>query len=174
MACRWRHLMLGAGALAMAGFLAVAANAQPPGGGPGGPGGPGGGFGRGGGRGGFGMMGMGGQQSLVALAANEAVQKDLGVKEDQVAKLSDLAEEEREARMGAMRDTGFDFQALRDLEPAERQAKMEEFGKKMQEVGKTIDAKFEPKLAEVLEPTQVDRLRQISWQAAGVRAAFIE
>jgi hypothetical protein len=116
-------------------------------------------------------MGMGGgQQSLVGLAGNEAVQQDLGVKEDQVNKLADLADDEREARMAAGRDSGFDFRAVMELPEAERQAKMEEFTKKMQELGKKVDAQFEPKLAEVLDDAQLDRLRQISWQASGVQA----
>ena len=143
--------LVGLATLAMVGVMATSVFAQPPGGG-----------GRGRGFGG----GMGGPQSTVSLAANAAVQKDLEATEDQAAKLKTLSDEARaEMSQGAQ-----DFAALRDLPAEERRAKMDELNAKRAETAKKVAEKFKPKLAEVLNAKQVERLDQIVLQASGAQA----
>jgi Spy/CpxP family protein refolding chaperone len=121
-------------------------------------------------RGGGGMGGMRGPQGIndisVAANTNEAVKKELNIKPDQAEKLKDLAQDVREESMQAMQSSGIDFQALRDASPEER-AKI---GAKIAEVSKTVNEKFAPKLAEILDKTQLKRVHEIAIQAAGAHA----
>ncbi len=143
--------LAGLAILAMVGMMATSAIAQPPGGGRGGRGG-----------GGFGM----GAPSALMLAGNPAVQKDLEATENQAGKLKTLSDEVRaEMSQGAP-----DFAALRDLPAEERRAKMEEANAKRAETTKKVNEKFKPKLAEVLNAKQVERLDQIVLQASGAQA----
>jgi len=148
------QLWTGLAALAIAGMMTTAAFAQP-------------GAGGRGGRGGFGFGGgMGGPQSALMLAGNPAVQKELGVSDDQGAKLKTLGEEAR----AEMNEANGPQQDLRDLPESERRAKMTEMMAKRAETSKKVNAKFKPKLAEVLDAKQVERLDQIALQAAGAQA----
>ncbi len=142
---------------------ASVAFAQRPGGGQ-----PGGGRPGGFGGGGFGGFGGGGPLTLVNM---EAVQKELGLKEDQISKLKTLGEAGREE----MRATGGGggreaFQALQDLPREEREKKQAEMFAKAAEARKKIEDKFKPKLAEILDASQRERLQQIAWQNAGTQA----
>ena len=132
-------------------FAQRPAGGQPGGGRPGGFGG-----------GGFGGFGGGGPLTLVNM---ESVQKELGLKEDQISKLKTLGEEVREARgtggAGGGREA---FQALQDLPKEERDKKVAEMVAKAAEERKKIDDKFKPKLAEILDASQRERLQQIAWQ----------
>ena len=142
----------GMATLALVGMMAASAFAQQPGGG-------------GRGRGGFGGP-TGGMRSPLSLAAISAVQKELGVTEEQIAKLKTLGDEARaEMQAGAG-----GFEGLRDLPEAERRAKMTELMAKQAETARKVGEKFKPKLAEVLNATQVERLDQIALQAAGAQA----
>lgn len=145
-------------ALGMAAVMASSAFAQP--GGAGGRGGRGGG-----GFGGGGMMG-GRTQSTVTLAGIEAVQKELALTEDQIAKVKTLGEEAR----AELRPSGDGFAGLRDLPEDERRAKMTEMMAKQAETSKAVAEKYKPKLAAVLDAKQVERLDQIAIQAAGSQA----
>lgn len=109
--------------------LAGAANAQQPGGGRGGPGG--GGFGGGG----FGG-GRGGGSSLLSLADNEAVQKELAVSDDAKAAVKKVNEAYRE-----------------------------ELQKAMDEATKAVNSKMAPQVKEALTAEQFKRLQQIRIQA---------
>ncbi len=124
---------------------ASVAFAQRPGGGQ--PGGRPGGFGGGG---------------PLALVNNEAVQKDLALKEDQISKLKTLGESVREEMRTAFAG-GFGGRDQSDEERAKAREKMAESMKKVNE-------KFQPKLDEILDATQRDRLKQISLQASGSQA----
>jgi len=143
-------------ALGMTAVMASSAFAQP---------GGAGGRGRGNFGGGFGGMG-GRQQSTVMLAGNEAVQKELGLTEDQIAKVKTLGEEAR----AELRPSGDGFAGLRDLPEDERRAKMTELMAKQAETSKAVAEKYKPKLAAVLDAKQVERLDQIAIQAAGSQA----
>lgn len=107
--------------------LVGVANAQQPGGGRGGPGG--------GGFGGFGG-GRGGGSSLLSLADNEAVQKELAVSEDAKAAVKKVNEAYRE-----------------------------EVQKAVEEATKSVNAKMAPQVKEALTAEQYKRLQQIRVQA---------
>ena len=115
--------------------------------------------------GGFGGFGGGGPLTIVN---NEAVQKELGLKEEQVGKLKTLGEEVREEmRAGGGAGGGREaFQGLQDLPREEREKKMAEIFAKGAEARKKVEDKFKPKLAEILDASQRERLQQIAWQNA--------
>lgn len=143
--------------MALVGVMASSAFAQP------------GGAGGRGGRGGAGAFGggMGGRtQSTLSLAGNEAVQKELALTDDQIAKIKTLNDSAREELRGG--NDG--FAGLRDLPEDERRAKMAEMMAKQAETSKKVADKYKPKLAEVLDAKQVARLDQIALQAAGAQA----
>ena len=126
----WWKKCLVAGVLACS--LVGVASAQP-GGGRGGPGG--GGFG-----GGFGG-GRGGGSSLLSLADNEAVQKELAVSDDAKAAVKKVNESYRE-----------------------------ELQKAIEESTKSVNAKMAPQVKEALTAEQYKRLQQIRVQALGSQA----
>lgn len=120
---------------------------------------PGGGAG---GRGGFGGGGFGGGFSPVMLANAESVQKELGLKEDQVAKLKTLGEDARKEMQGGGGPGGGGGQ---DLSADDRRKLMEE----RMEAARKLNEKYKPKVAEVLDAKQNERLKQIQLQAMGSR-----
>jgi Spy/CpxP family protein refolding chaperone len=98
---------------------------------------------RGGGRG---VGGFGGGQTF--LLTQKSVQEDLKLSEDQIKKVKELSDKQREA-----------FQGLRDLSQEERRTKMQELAKANEKaVGEILDAK------------QQKRIKQISLQQQGGRA----
>jgi len=140
-------------------LVAAIADAQQPGRRPGGPGG--GGFG-------FGFGGPGQTQGALDLIGREPVQKDLGLKEDQVAKVNEMNDAIRDERRSAFGQTNFgDFQ---NLSQEERQKRFQEMQAKAAETRKKIDEKFKPMLSEILTEEQEKRLDQIVLQVAGVPA----
>ncbi|MFN0020345.1 MAG: hypothetical protein ACKVP0_18965 [Pirellulaceae bacterium] len=113
------------------------------------------GRGRGGGRGGM---------SPLMLAGNEAVQKEIGVTDDQKAKLTELGKEFQEASAKVRTDAGITGGGGGGARPTEEQiAKLTDGMKKVNET-------FTPKLKETLKPEQLERLQQIAYQAAGPQA----
>ncbi len=119
-------------------------------------------------RGGGGGM-MRGPQGVndIYVASQAAAQKEVNIKPDQKEKIDDLSKDVREEVMQAMQASGVSFQGLQDLSPEERQKKMAEMGAKMAEVSKTVNEKFAPKLAEILDKTQAKRIHEIAIQLAG-------
>jgi hypothetical protein len=119
-----------------------------------------------------GGMGMRGAQGVddIRVAGNDAVKKEIGVKPDQGQKITDLAADVQEEMRGAMASSGIDLQGLRDLTGEERTKKMAEVGAKMAEVRKTVNDKFGPKLAEILDKDQMKRVHEIAIQAARAQA----
>jgi hypothetical protein len=131
-------------ALVCAMLIVVSAMAQPPGGR------------RGGGPGGFGGGMMGGPGgNLLGLLRSQDVQNELQLTTDQKDKLQDAAQS-----MGNMRER---MQGLQDLSQEERRAKMQEIMTEMQE-------KTEKQLAEILQPAQLQRLKEIRLQVIGAAA----
>lgn len=115
-----------------------------------------------GGRGrGFGFGGRG----VISLAAEEAVQKDLGVSADDAAKLKKISDDYRQESRSEFEKAGFTggFQNMSE----EDRKKM---GDKMTEIRKTLEAKFMPQLKEILTSDQFTRVQQIRLQAQGVQA----
>jgi len=106
--------------------------------------------------------------SLVSLARNEAVQKDLGVPSDVGGKLSALYDEYRNASDREFKAQGFDNDAIRDLPALERAAEMRKVNEASTDVNRKLLARFLPKVEELLTSEQLGRLKQIQLQAAGV------
>jgi Spy/CpxP family protein refolding chaperone len=96
--------------------------------------------------GGGGPMGGGGGGVLM-LVQNEKVQKELEIVDEQKTKLTALAEEQRTS----MREL---FSSTQDASREERQTKMQ-----------AEQEKFQKKLAEILLPKQLERVKQIQIQA---------
>ena len=130
----WWKKCLVAGVLACSMVGVVSAQ---PGGGQGGRGGSGGG---GFGSGGFGG-GRGGSSSLLSLADNEAVQKELAVSDDAKAAVKKVNEAYRE-----------------------------ELQKAMDETTKAVNSKMAPQVKEALTAEQYKRLQEIRVQALGSQA----
>jgi hypothetical protein len=119
--------------------------------------------GRGGMRGGFGPQGV----DDITVAGNANVQKEINVKDEQKEKLKDLSDDIREEFMSAMSaGGGRPPGGGQDATPEER-AKMQA---KFAEIRKTINEKFHPKLAEILDKDQMKRVHEIAIQAAGAHA----
>jgi hypothetical protein len=106
--------------------------------------------------------------SLVSLAANEVVQKDIGVNGDLAAKLEALNDEYRNASQKEFSATGIDFSAVSDLPALERAAEMRKITEKTSTVNRKLATVFLPKLQELLTTEQIQRLKQIQLQANGV------
>lgn len=140
------RLVLSLVALATVVMCAPNAMAQRPGGGGPGRGGFGGGFG------GF---------SPMMLVGMEPIQKELGLKEDQVAKLKTLGEESRKEMQGG----GGGGQSFQNLSDDERRKLIEE----RTEAARKLNEKYKPKVAEILDAKQNERLKQIQLQVAGAR-----
>jgi hypothetical protein len=132
--------------VAVAGLFALVladfAAAQPPGGG------RGRGFGRGGG--------------IIALAGNDAVQKELGIEAKEKEQIESLLRAYGEDAREQMQGIGNFFDAS-----DEERTKMIE---KMQEMNQKLMAKHLPELKKTLKPDQFKRLQEINWQASGSQA----
>lgn len=117
-----------------------------------------GGFGRGGRFGGF---GMGGLNSPLMLVNNEVVQKELDLVPDQISQLQQLPQSMFQDLQAELQKEGIDsFTRLRELSEEER-AKTRE---RAQAISQEVDKKYRAKLAEILLPPQMQRLKQIVWQ----------
>jgi len=106
--------------------------------------------------------------SLVSLAANEAVQKHLLIADDAAAKLNSLYDEYRAASQKEFTALGIDYSALGDLPAAERAVEMRKVTEKTAGVNRKLMADFLPKLAQMLTPDQIGRLKEIQLQASGI------
>ncbi|MBC7852242.1 MAG: hypothetical protein IAF94_02305 [Pirellulaceae bacterium] len=102
-------------------------------------------------------------RSLINLAAIEAVQKEIGVTDDQKAKLTALGTEYREESQKVRTEAGITGGGGGERPTEEQVAKMTEGMKKLNE-------SFAGKLKETLKPEQLERVQQISYQAAGSAA----
>lgn len=106
--------------------------------------------------------------TLVSLATNEAVQKDLGIGSEAAGKLNELSDEYRNASQKEFTKLGIDFTAISDLPALERAAEMRKVNEKTADVNRQLMATFMPKLEQLLSSEQMDRLKQIQLQAAGI------
>jgi Spy/CpxP family protein refolding chaperone len=146
-----RSSIIGVAVVVMA--LATTAYAQPGSGGPGGPGrfgGPGGGP--------MGRIGM-----LLRLMANEQVQKELNLTDDQKTKLTQLGEKLRESFRSQMA-------GMENLSREERQAKFRENMEKMQKEAEAKVPEIMGQVAQILKPEQLIRAKQIQLQLEGAEA----
>lgn len=106
--------------------------------------------------------------TLVSIAANEAVQKELGIGSEAAGKLNELRDEYSNASQKEFTKLGIDFTAISDLPALERAAEMRKVTEKTAEVNRTLIATFMPKLEQLLSSEQIARLKQIQLQAAGI------
>jgi len=106
--------------------------------------------------------------SLVSIAANDAVQKHLGLPMDAVGRLNTLNDECRTAVQKKYESMGIDYSAISDLPAAERAVETRKASEKTIEVNRAMAALFLPKLQANLTPDQITRLKQIQLQASGV------
>lgn len=113
---------------------------------------------RGGAGGRMGMLNSPGLNQLMLLR-NESVQSDLKLTDDQKSKATALAEKVQSEMQGA-------FSELGELDPEDREAKMEELRKTAQERGKAVLAE----VSAILQPEQSARLKQIGLQMRGIGA----
>ena len=106
--------------------------------------------------------------SLVSLAANEAVQKHLLISDDTAMRLNSLYDEYRAASQKEFSSLGIDYSAIGDLPAAERAAEMRKVTEKTAGVNRKLMADFLPKLAQICSPEQIGRLKEIQIQASGI------
>jgi Spy/CpxP family protein refolding chaperone len=125
--------------------------------------------GQGRGRGGPGFGGGFGPQGKLQLVNNDAVQKDLALKEDQVGKVKELGDQVREEMRAGGSGAG-SFADFQNLSQEERDKRIAEAQTRREESAKKINDKFLPLLSEILTEEQETRLQQIVWQANGVEA----
>ncbi len=114
--------------------------------------------------GGMGMMGQG--VSPLAIVANPAVQKDLGLKEDQAAKVKDISQDYLEDLQQQREGAGLTGAPSGDASAEEREKREAQ----MATIQKNVKDKFMPKLNEILDKTQQTRLHEIALQVAGPQA----
>ena len=114
------------------------------------------------GRGFGGGFGGGQQGGLTNIAANEAVQKELGVSGDVTSKLTALRDDYRAAQQKEYQTAGIDPQNFQNLTPEQRQ--------KMTAIGAKLNDEFTGKIKELVSADQLKRLKQIQIQVQGSAA----
>lgn len=95
----------------------------------------------------------------IMLMRSEAVQKELGLKEEQTKAIGEVAAQMQSEAMEI-------FSGLQDLTPEERQKEMPELIKLMTEKAKEMQAKVD----KILDPAQSTRMKELSIQRRGVEA----
>ena len=113
----------------------------------------------------MGMMRPRGVSPLMVVG-KRAVQKDLGLSEENAAKVNEITDDVNQERQEQLAGSGIDFQGLRDLQGEEREERIAEMQTKMAEINKNINDKFLPKINEILDKNQQERLHEIAIQAA--------
>jgi hypothetical protein len=108
---------------------------------------------------GFGGGGMFGAlaNNAVSLAANEAVQKDIGVSSEIATKLNSLRDDWNAARQKEFQTAGINLQDFQNLTAEQRQ--------KMNQIGAKLNEELNPKVKEILSADQYKRVQQILLQA---------
>jgi hypothetical protein len=108
--------------------------------------------------------------SLYSIAANDVVQKELGLAGDEAAKLRELGEQYRDALTKATASLGIDFGELGDLPQAERNARLRAVSAQTTTITNRLNDEFLPRLTVLLAPAQLERVKQIQLQAQGSEA----
>ena len=98
-----------------------------------------------------------GATNAVTIAANEAVQKELGISADLAAKLATLRDDYRAAVQKEYQTAGINPQDFQNLAAEQRQ--------KMIEIAAKLNAEFNPKVKDLVAADPFKRLRQIELQA---------
>src|SRR5437868_6997345 len=103
----------------------------------------------------FAQRSFGRSSSLVSIAANDAVQAELGLSGEAAAKLKAIGDDYRSATQKEMTSLGIDYSAISDLPAAERAVESRKASERTAEVNRKLTAEFMPKLAELLSPEQI-------------------
>lgn len=115
-------------------------------------------------------FGMGQGVAPVFVIGYEAVQKELGLKSDQVDRVKELVAEVREEFTQQIQAAGLDSSGQQNSSREDRQKWMAETQPKRALISKNVNDKFRTKLAEILDKPQQVRLYQIAIQVAGSHA----
>jgi len=118
------------------------------------------------GRRGGGFGGRGGAITPLFVLANESVQKEIGITDDQKAKLTELGKEYQEAAAKVRADAGITGGGGGGGLSEEQRTKLAEGMMK-------VNDEFGPKLKSSLKPEQFERVQQIAYQVAGPNAFTI-
>jgi Spy/CpxP family protein refolding chaperone len=104
---------------------------------------------------------FGGGGTGLTIAANENVQKDLGLSSDVSGKLRELREDYSAAVRKEYETAGISFQGFQNMSREER----DKMAAKMGEVNRKLDEEFNPKVKALLSADQYKRLQQIQLQS---------
>jgi hypothetical protein len=104
------------------------------------------------------------------VVGHDAVQRELGLTQEQVAKVKDLVAEVHEEWTQQIQAAGVGFRGQQKLSREERQKRITEMRSKQAEIASNVNAKFHSKLAEILDKPQQSRLSEIAIQVAASRA----
>jgi hypothetical protein len=115
-------------------------------------------------------LGMGQGVAPVFVIGHEAVQKELGLKPDQVDRIKALVAEFREEWTQQIQTAGLDSSGKQNSSREDHQKWMAETQPKRALILKNVNDKFRTKLAEILDKPQQVRLNQIAIQVAGSQA----
>lgn len=116
------------------------------------------------------QMGEGaGGPKLLVFVSIPAIQKEIGLSEENAKAIQNLLEELSQAMGEASQKAGLDelFQAADKLSGDERAAKLREISDKAAATAKPVGEKYRLKLKELLPAEQYRRLQQIRWQLDG-------
>lgn len=119
-----------------------------------------------------GTAGLGMAQGVapVFVIGHEAVQKELGLKQEQIDKVKQLVAEVREEWTQQVQAARGDLGGQQNLSRKDRQKRMAEMQPKWAVISKNVNDKYCTRLAEILDKPQQVRLHQIAIQVAGSQA----
>jgi hypothetical protein len=100
----------------------------------------------------------------------DAVQKELALTQEQVAKVKDVVAEVHEEWAQQIQAAGAGSSRQQNLSREERQQRIAEMRSKQAEIASNVNTKYGSKLAEILDKPQQSRLREIAIQLAGSQA----
>jgi hypothetical protein len=115
-------------------------------------------------------LGMGQGVAPAFVIGHESVQKELGLKADQVDRVKALVAEFREEWTQQIQAAGLNSSGQQNSSREDRQKWMAETQPKRALISKNVNDKFRTKLAEILDKPQQVRLYQIAIQVAGSQA----
>jgi hypothetical protein len=101
---------------------------------------------------------------------HDAVQKELGLTQEQVAKVKDLVAEVHVEWTQQIQAAGGGFRGQQNRSREDRQTRIAQMRSKQAEIASNVNAKYGSKLAEILDKPQQSRLHEIAIQVAGSQA----
>jgi hypothetical protein len=123
------------------------------------------------------MGGPPGAGGVVMLAAQEPVQKEIGLDAEGVEKVRQILDSYMQESSAEWEKAGFGpdtYRELASLAPDEQAARRQEIQEKSSTIQRRLTEKFVPQLKAALSRAQYERVQQIAWQAQGSRALLDE